>query len=80
MEEVGACGVPMQLSYRVVPEIQIPNNEGRSGKVYRRDNQIALRVEIDRYIGVECTGRSRAHCGKHTAEALNFGSYGHTEG
>ena len=80
MEEIGACGVPVQLSYRVVPEIQIPDIEGRISKVCRRDNQIALRVEISRNIGAERGGRSRARRGKHTAKELNFGSGRHTEG
>ncbi len=28
MEEVGSCGIPMQLSHRIVSRIQIPNIEG----------------------------------------------------
>ena len=80
MEEVGSCGVPVQLSYRVVPEIQVPDIEGWSSKVCRRNNQITVRVEIDRNIGVERGGRPCARCGKHTAKALDFGSDGHTEG
>ena len=80
MEEVSTCCVPVQLSYRVVPEIQVPDIERRGSKVCRRNNKIALRVEIDRNNGTECAGGPRARCDKHAAKALDIGSDGYTEG
>ncbi len=80
MEEAGSCCVLVQLSYRVVPEIQVPDIEGWSSKVCRRKNQIAVPVEIDRNNGVERGGGPRARCDKHTAKALDIGSDGYTEG
>ncbi len=80
MEEVGSCCVPVQLSYRVVPEIQVPDIEGWGSKVCRRKNQIAVRVEIDRNNEIERAGGSHTRSAKHTAKALDIGSDGYTEG
>ncbi len=80
MEKISSCCVPVQLSYRVVPEIQVPDIEGWGSKVCRRNNKIAVRVEIDRYIGVEREGGPRARCDKHAAKALDIESDGYTEG
>ena len=79
MEEAGSCRVPMQLSYRMVPEVQVPNTEGWGGKVCRRSNQITVRVEIGRDIGAERAGGPRPRCGKHTAEAFYIDGDGSAE-
>ena len=72
MEEIVSCCLPVQLPYRMVPEISISNNEGWSGEVCRKDDKIIMRVEIGRDHGAERAGGSHTRSGKHTAEALDI--------
>ena len=72
VEEISPCCLPVQLSYRVVPEIQVSNNEGWGRKIYRGDDQKHMRMEIDRDNGIEREGGSRTRSGKYTSEAIDI--------
>ncbi len=56
VEEISPCCLPVQLSYHVVSEIQVSNNEGWGRKIYRGDNQKHMQMEIDRNNGIEREG------------------------
>jgi len=72
MEEACACGLSMQLPYRMDAEIQVPDSRRRNSKSCRREDTRDMRMERGRNTGTQRNERPCAYGGEHTAEGIDI--------
>ena len=80
MEKDCTCGVSVQLSYSVVPEVSIQDFQRTSRKVCREKNTNLMRDEKGRDTRTECEGRSYTYGSNDTAKSVRIRNDGDIEG
>ena len=79
MEEACACGLSMQLPYRMDAEIQVPDSRRRNSEKSRREDTSNLRMERCRNHGTQRNERPCAYGGEHATEGIDIRADGDTE-
>ena len=79
MEEACACGLSVQLPYRMDAEIQVPDSRRRNSESCRREDTRNMRMERSRNTGTQRNERPCAYGGKRATAGIDIRVDGYTE-